>query len=313
MRKLIGYWRGTNDWLKALVIAFAVLGFVHAFVLRWVTVRSSSMYATLYSGDLVGVTKWPLWTGFERGDVAVFRDPMQDDRSMARRQLLVKRIVGLPGDKVELRSGQLFVNGKRLPDFPQETRSWLLQFKNGTDIQALLRSIGLPPAYEISGRNEIELPLNEELVARLRNVPGVLALEPLRLATGSPGNIFPYSPKYHWNADDFGPLAVPYKGEEIQVDVDNLALYDRLVARYEGNKLEAAAENMLLNGAPLDKYTIKHDYYLVLGDNRHYSSDSRYWGFVPADHLVGRASFVLVSNDPVSGKIRGGRWFTGIP
>ena len=313
MRKLIGYWRGTNDWLKALVIAFAVLGFVHAFVLRWVTVRSSSMYATLYSGDLVGVTKWPLWTGFERGDVAVFRDPMQDDRSMARRQLLVKRIVGLPGDKVELRSGQLFVNGKRLPDFPQETRSWLLQFKNGTDIQALLRSIGLPPAYEISGRNEIELPLNEELVARLRNVPGVLALEPLRLATGSPGNIFPYSPKYHWNADDFGPLAVPYKGEEIQVDVDNLALYDRLIARYEGNKLEAAAENMLLNGAPLDKYTIKHDYYLVLGDNRHYSSDSRYWGFVPADHLVGRASFVLVSNDPVSGKIRGVRWFTGIP
>lgn len=313
MRKLIGYWRGTNDWLRALLIALVVLGFVHAFVLRWVTVRSSSMYATLYSGDLVGVTKWPLWTGFERGDVAVFRDPMQDDRSMARRQLLVKRIVGLPGDKVELRSGQLFVNGKRLPDFPQETRSWLLQFKNGTDIQALLRSIGLPPAYEISGRNEIELPLNEELVARLRNVPGVLALEPLRLATGSPGNIFPYSPKYHWNADDFGPLAVPYKGEEIQVDVDNLALYDRLVARYEGNKLEAAAENMLLNGAPLDKYTIKHDYYLVLGDNRHYSSDSRYWGFVPADHLVGRASFVLVSNDPVSGKIRGGRWFTGIP
>lgn len=313
MRKLIDHWRGTNDWLKALLIAIVFLGFVHAFVLCWVTVRSSSMYATLYPGDLVGVAKWPLWTGFERGDVAVFRDPMQDDRSMARRQLLVKRIVGMPGDKVEIRSGHLFVNGNRMPDFQKETRSWLLQFKNGMDIPALLRSIGLTPTYEMPGRSEIELPLNDELVTRLRTSPGVVELEPMRLATGSPGNIFPYSPKYPWNSDDFGPVAVPRKGDEIHVDVDNLALYDRLITRYEGNTLWASGKDILLNGAKLDSYTIKQDYYLVLGDSRHYSSDSRYWGFVPADHLVGRASFVLVSNDPVSGDIREGRWFTGIP
>jgi signal peptidase I len=310
--RLLGHWRGTSDWIKSLFVAFLVLAFVHVFVLRWVTVRSTSMYATLYPGDLVGVAKWPLWTGFQRGDVVVFRDPMQDDRAMARRQLLVKRIVGMPGDRVELRQGQLFVNGLFVASYPHETQSWLLRFKPGADPQALLNELGLPPAYQLPTHNEIELPLNTELADAVRLRPEVEELAPLPLATGSSGRIFPFSPNFHWNSDDYGPINVPKKGEVVSINVDNLALYDRLLSRYEGNKLEASGNDLVLNGAPLTSYTIRQDHFFVLGDSRHYSADSRYWGFVPADHLVGRASFVLMSSDPVSGDLRSGRWFRAV-
>ena len=101
-----------NEWLKAFVLALVLLLFLHAFVVRWVIVESTSMFATLKPGDLVLVQRWPLWTGLDRGDVVVFRDPLKDDVSMVRRPLLVKRIAGMPGDRVEIRRGKLFVNNK---------------------------------------------------------------------------------------------------------------------------------------------------------------------------------------------------------
>ena len=101
-----------REWLKAIGLALGILVLLHVFVLRWVTVRHTSMYATLLPGDLVGVERWRVWTGFERGHRGVPR-PVQDDRSLSARQLLVKRLVGLPGDTVQLKAGALFVNGRR--------------------------------------------------------------------------------------------------------------------------------------------------------------------------------------------------------
>lgn len=157
VRRVFARWHRLNDWLKALLVAFVVLGFIHAFVLRWVTVRSTSMYATLFPGDLVGVAKWPLWTGFDRGDIVVFRDPMQDDRAIARRQLLVKRIVGLPGDVVELRKGELFVNNVPIAPSPFETHSWLVRLQQGTDALALLADLGLPAHSSPADARELEI------------------------------------------------------------------------------------------------------------------------------------------------------------
>ena len=306
-------WRNLNDWLKALFIAFVVLGFTHAFVLRWVTVRSTSMYGTLHPGDLVGVAKWPLWTGFERGDIAVFRDPLQDDRVMARRQLLVKRIVGLPGDVVELRNGELFVNNGLVAPHPLETHSWLVRLARGTDAHAVLRELGLPVDPSPADATGLELPLNASMAAALRERSGVISVERLRSASGHPGHIFPYSPYYKWNSDDYGPIIIPRKGDAARVDVRTLPLYDRIITRYEGNDLEVAKRTLTINGEESKSYTVKQDYYFVLGDNRHYSADSRYWGFVPADHLTGRASFVLMGSDVSTGDLHGDRWFMKLP
>lgn len=306
-------WRRLNDSLKALLVAFVVLGFIHAFVLRWVTVRSNSMYATLYPGDLVGVAKWPLWTGFERGDVVVFRNPIQEDRSMARRQLLVKRIAALPGDVVELRDGELFVNGVGVGPPPFATRSWLVRLEEGTDAHAILAELGLPVGSSPADARELEIPLNGPMANKLRSRSGVLTVDRMRSASGSPGHIFPYSPRYQWNADDYGPLAVPRKGDHLRVDLRTLPLYDRIITRYEGNDLEVAKHILSINGEETREYIVKKDYYFVLGDNRHYSEDSRYWGFVPADHLTGRAAFVLLGNDANTGDVRDDRWFKRLP
>jgi signal peptidase I len=312
VQRVLGTWRDLNDWLKALLIAFVVLGFTHAFILRWVTVRSTSMYGTLHPGDLVGVAKWPLWTGFGPGDIVVFRDPLQDDRVMAHRQLLVKRIAGLPGDVVELRGGELFVNNVAVAPHAQETLSWLARLKPGTDAHALLRELGLPAEPSPADATELELPLNEPMASTLRERPGVISVERMRSTSGHPGHIFPYSPYYKWNGDDYGPIIVPRKGDEVRVDMRTLPLYDRIITRYEGNDLEVAKRTLNINGVDAKTYVIRQDYYFVLGDSRHFSADSRYWGFVPADHLTGRAGFVLLSNDANTGDVRGDRWFVGL-
>lgn len=282
-----------NEWLKAFVLALVLLLFLHAFVVRWVIVESTSMFATLKPGDLVLVQRWPLWTGLERGDVVVFRDPLKDDVSMVRRPLLVKRIAGIPGDRVEIRRGKLFVNNKAEVNTAYTTQAYLVRLRNERFADSLLRELGLPLQLHRAGRAFVELPLNEELAARVEQLPYVLSADALGLARGAQRHIFPFSPRYPWNGDDFGPVTVPRQGDTLHITVDNLPLYDRLISHYEGHELGVDRNVLRIDGRPLTDYVVEQDYYFVLGDSRHHSADSRYWGFVPADHVTGRAGLLL--------------------
>lgn len=282
-----------NEWLKAFVLALVLLLFLHAFVVRWVIVESTSMFATLKPGDLVLVQRWPLWTGLERGNVVVFRDPLKDDVSMVRRPLLVKRIAGMPGDRVEIRRGKLFVNNKAEVNTAYTTQAYLVRLRNERFADSLLRELGLPLQLHRAGRAFVELPLNEELAARVERLPYVLSADALGLARGAQRHIFPFSPRYPWNGDDFGPVIVPRQGDTLHITVDNLPLYDRLISHYEGHELGVDRNVLRIDGRPLTDYVVEQDYYFVLGDSRHHSADSRYWGFVPADHVTGRAGLLL--------------------
>jgi len=282
-----------NEWLKAFVLALVLLLFLHAFVVRWVIVESTSMFATLKPGDLVLVQRWPLWTGLDRGDVVVFRDPLKDDVSMVRRPLLVKRIAGMPGDRVEIRRGKLFVNNKAEVNSAYSTQAYLVRLRNERFADSLLRELGLPLQLHRAGRAFVELPLNEELAERVERLPYVLSADALGLARGAQRHIFPFSPRYPWNGDDFGPVTVPRQGDTLHITVDNLPLYDRLISHYEGHELGVDRNVLRIDGRPLTDYVVEQDYYFVLGDSRHHSADSRYWGFVPADHVTGRAGLLL--------------------
>ncbi len=303
---------GPQQWVKAGALAIGLLVLLHFFVIRWVTVRSDSMYATLMSGDLVGMTRWPLWTGSERGDIVVFRDPMQDDRSMSRRQLLVKRIVGLPGDRVELRAGQVFVNGQLLPSTAMGTERWTVRVKPGVSAATFLASLGRPPAYVLPEGRDIEIPLNAAMAADMRMRPEVERIERTRLASDGSMNLFPFGPGNHWRPNDYGPIEVPGQGQRLAIHAGSLAMYDRIIAVYEGNQVEVVDDEFLINGKKEGWYTVEQDHYFVLGDNRENSSDSRHWGFLPADHLVGRVGFVLLSIGP-TGELRAGRWCKRLP
>jgi signal peptidase I len=305
-------WRRLNEWLRSLVIAVAVLGLLHSFALRWVTVQNTSMYRTLLPGDLLAVNILATWTGLDRNDVVVFRDPVQDDRLMARRDLLVKRVVALPGDTVRIKSGVVYVNGKAINEATGLTRSWLVRLKQPGDAAAVIEHLQLPLDFAPAGRNFIELPLNEAMANELENRELISDAEPLDMERGSPDHIFPYSPTFRWNADNYGPITVPAKGDTVPIDLGRLPLYDRIITRYEGHTLEATRRDVLMNDEPLRAYVIAQDYCFVLGDSRNHSADSRYWGFLPMDHVVGRAAFVLLSKDADRDRLRSARWFQGV-
>ena len=312
MRSLQERWRKLSPWTRAFLQAMALLVLVHTFVLRWVIVQSTSMFATLVPGDVVAVQRWPVWTGFERGDVAVFRDPAQDDVRMGRRQLLVKRIVGLPGDTVRIRHGHLFVNGMVLGPWPGQTQRYLVRLKPGAEVAQVARSIGLPEAYLLRNDDHLEVPLNEDLANRLQTLPDVRSVAPMGLSLRPARHLFPFSPTQPWSTDAYGPVRVPAEGDTVPITLATLPLYDRIMTRYEGHSLEMADNVLRLDGEPLDLYVIEEDHFFVLGDSRHNSADSRHWGFVPADHLMGRASRILVSLDSERHRLRWERTFEGL-
>ncbi len=295
MKSLLVGWHALNEWVRASVLALLLLLFVHLFVLRWVSVQSTSMYATLLPDDLVLVQRWPIWTGLEREDIVVFRDPLKDRELPGQRTLLVKRIVGMPGDILELKAGVLWVNGEKQAPPPNATWSYLLRLRGEHKPDRIMEKLGLPMSTLIPGRRFVEIPLNAALLDSVESDPSVVSAEPMSLAKGAPRHIFPFSQRYQWNGDDYGPLKVPAKGDTLRIDSDVLPLYDRLLSIYEGRSITAEGNVLMIDGKPLKEYVVQQNYYFVLGDSRHYSADSRYWGFLPQDHLVGRAALIVLS------------------
>ena len=121
-------------------------------------------------------------------------------------------------------------------------------------------------------------------------------------------DIYPLNGNTHWTRDNYGPVWIPQKGESIKLTLDNIAIYERPIRTYEGNDLKISNGQILINGKPADSYTFKMDYYWMMGDNRHNSADSRYWGFVPEDHIVGKPIFIWWSSDPDRSGFGGIRW-----
>ncbi len=290
---MLNQWTGLHEWAKAFMLAIVLLVALHMLVVRWVIVESTSMFATLRPGDLVLVQRWPLWTGLSRGDVVVFRDPLKDDRPMASRPLLVKRIVGMPGDRVELRRGALFINGERAPDWGSPTHAHVVRLREPHFADSLLARLGLPSQTVQPGRSFVEVPLNAELARMVEDLPYVVGTEEMRMASGAPRHIFPFSTRYPWNSDNMGPITVPAKGDTLRPTVELMPLYDRLLSVYEGRDLDGEGNVLELDGTPVSMHVVQQDYFFVLGDGRHHSSDSRYWGFLPKDHITGRAGLLL--------------------
>ena len=229
-----------------------------------------------------------------------------DTRPTDRRENYVKRCVGLPGQTLQIKNRIIYLDGKanKEPDNVQYSYKVKLRQRLDDDI---MKDLGITMEDIMSLNTAGYMPLTKHAVAELSKRKDLV--ESIEINTdASDLDIYPLNGNMHWTRDNYGPIWIPAKGKSINLTMENLPVYERCIRTYEGNTLEVKDGKILINGKAATSYTFKLDYYWMMGDNRHNSLDSRYWGFVPEDHIVGKPIFIWWSSDPDRGGFSGIRW-----
>lgn len=286
--------------------------------------------------DIV-VFSWPTDT------VRFFRDKshIHVQKPIDKKSNYVKRAVAIAGDTLEIRDGVVFINGKK-SEFPRTAKlessytvtvapefwTYITNLYNQGGKQYSLEQIFPAFLYQnynitdgfgvLSQTSFVIQSATPEVAEKLRSTTHVQSVEERLAPKGEfHKEIFPHSPNFAWNEDNFGPLAIPAKGQSVHLTLENLPLYQRLISEYEGNLLKVEGNTIFINGQPTENYTFTQDYYWMMGDNRHNSEDSRYWGFVPFDHIMGKPVMIWLSldqNQPLfsAKKVRWERLFSSV-
>jgi signal peptidase I len=260
----------------------------------------------------------PGFSSVKRNDVVVFNYPSEFQYPIDLKTNYIKRAVAVAGDEIEIVQTLIFVNGE--PAFKPEEMQFSYDVLTNRNLSAdFFNDYGInPDSYmPFTNGSGYLVMATEESINRLKNSPAVGSVT-LRMDKADLGDprVFPDGSYFGWNKDNFGPLTIPAKGWTIEMDADNIAKYAFTIEKFEGLKdVEVRDNQLFIDGQKVDSYTFKQDYYFMVGDNRHDSLDSRYWGFVPEDHIVGKAWFLWLSLDKhksMFNKIRWNRFFNGI-
>jgi signal peptidase I len=329
-----------KEWLDAIVFAGITALIIRQFLFGAFRIPTPSMEKSLLVGDFLIVSKinygprtpmsvafpftswhisdftlpWFRIPGFDsikRNDVAVFNYPMED-KVISQKEHYIKRLVGMPGDTLELKAKQLFVNGE--PAYSMLTNEYEHEVFVGERLRLsatrvkeaggqILR-MNTPTSYIIN--------MTEEVALSIQKWPGVDSVKKYSLPADfrEPGrNQFVFASGIEGNRDHFPPVVIPFKGQKIVLTEQNWTYYYDIIARYENNDFRRLGDRFTINGKSTNEYTIQQDYYFMMGDNRDNSLDSRYWGFVPNDHMVGEAFMIYLSLDHDSWLPRLGRTF----
>ncbi len=227
-------------------------------------------------------------------------------RPVDRRENYVKRCVGLPGQTLQIKDHIIYLDGKenKEPDNVQYT--YYVKLKQRIP-EEMMEELGITMEELASLNVNGYMPMTKKVKEELEKRSDIV--ESIRLNTDADDKeIYPLNGNMHWTRDNYGPVWIPKKGESIDLTLDNIAIYERPIKVYEGNDLQVKDGKIIINGKEAKSYTFKMDYYWMMGDNRHNSADSRYWGFVPEDHIVGKPIFIWWSSDPDRGGFAGIRW-----
>ncbi|MCP3660332.1 MAG: signal peptidase I [Bacteroidetes bacterium] len=326
-----------NQWIKSLIYSILI-----ATIIRWGTfenfkIPSSSMEGTLLTGDIVAVSKlhygprFPMtplqiplthqkilgtnlksyssliklpylrlfgFSKIKRGDKVVFNGPHELQYPTDLKTYYIKRCIGLPGDSLKIDEGKIYINDKLLDEPKTIFNSY--NIKSNKKLDASFFEENKIDNYSHIGDRYMVFT-TKCIADKISNYDFIDKIEknivPIEISI--PG-IFGNN---NWNVDFYGPITIPQKGMEIEINSNNLDLYGEVIKFYEGNKnVEILEDKLLINNKALTKYVFKKNYYFMIGDNRHNSKDSRFTGFVPDDHILGKAVMVLFSIDKRSNK-----------
>jgi signal peptidase I len=265
----------------------------------------------------------PGFSELKKGDVVVFNYPMDADsplyRPVDKQENYIKRCQGTAGDTLSVVNGQVIVNGKKAPNPPGEQTEYSYTTAGEEVNPEIMDELHI--SYYDPGRPTVPT-MTAESAHELSTYSNVKNLMPVISAKDDAdiyNPVFPLKypiavklhnklPRYGWNVDNFGPIIIPKKGWTVKLDSMSFPLYERCIEVYEHNKVEVKGDDIYINGQKTDTYTFKMNYYWMMGDNRHDSEDSRYWGFVPEDHIVGKAVFIWMSWDDNASFLHKIRW-----
>lgn len=337
----------TREWVDAIVFAVIAATIIRWLLMEAFTIPTPSMEKSLLVGDFLFVSKMhygprtpktplqvplthqTIWgtsipsyvdwiqlpqyrlpgiTSVKRNDVVVFNYPPEIRYPTDLKTNYIKRCVGLPGDNIEVRDLQVFVNGEAIENPPKMQFSYLIK-SEGVINDRVFRNYDITDVRLIGGMG-YHVHTTPETAEQLRSLAFI---EEVTQIKANPDNvnerIFPNDEITSWNQDFYGPLHIPAKGETIEINRENLLTYETVIMHYEGNKdVRIEGDKLFIDGGEITQYTFKQDYYFMMGDNRHNSEDSRFWGFVPEDHIVGKAFFIWLSLDPDGTFLNRIRW-----
>ncbi|WP_111671806.1 signal peptidase I [Algoriphagus litoralis] len=346
-----------REWVDALVFAVVAASLIRWLLLEPFTIPTASMEKSLLVGDFLFVSKmhygtripktplqvplthqkiWgteipsysdaieipyfrlPGFSDVERNDVVVFNYPVEFQYPSDLKTNYIKRAVGIPGDVIEIKDGDLTVNGENSPKPAEMQYSYDLITNRPLTVD-FFADYGINPESFMAFSNGAGYLIwcTDQTVERLKSSPVVVSVSKRIMGKGeAEDSIFPKGSNYNWNRDNYGPLQIPAEGWTIDMTADNVIRYGFTIEKYEGHdQVEIKEGGLFIDGQKVETYTFKQNYYFMMGDNRHDSLDSRYWGFVPEDHIVGKAWFLWLSLDKYESmfsKIRWNRFFKGI-
>ncbi len=338
----------TREWLDAIVFAVIAATVIRGLLFSAYAIPTGSMEGTLLTGDYLFVSKlaygprMPItpisipfmesrigeskiktyWDGLQlpyfrlpglgvvkRGDVVVFNYPPDaGNNPVDMRVHYIKRCLGTPGDVVSIRDSKVYVNNQLFENAPDAQTSYVVRTDGNGINPELLKDLKIEILQQLNISDYVMIipPASFDDFKSRENIKSVTAI--ITPKDVYDDTVFPHSKLFTWNQDNFGPLTIPAKGWTVGLNDSTMALYRTAIEIYENNKVEIAGGKVFINGKKSDSYTFKMGYYWMMGDNRHNSEDSRYWGFVPEDHIVGKAMVTWLSTDKDASPINKIRW-----